>query len=68
MKKSDTLAELKAMSDEDLRSKARELGNELMRLRFRKASGQLEQVNLLGQAKRTLAQAKTILTERANAA
>ncbi len=68
MKKSDTLAELKAMSDEELKAKARELGNELMRLRFRKASGQLEQVNLLSEAKRTLAQAKTLLTERSAAA
>jgi len=63
MKKTESLAELRAMSLEEKKAKAIVLNQELMKLRFRKASGQLEQLNLLRETKLKIAQVKTLIGE-----
>jgi ribosomal protein L29 len=60
MKRKDLLAEIRALKPAELTARARSLGEELMKLRFRKSSGQLEQAFRVGQAKRELAR---VLTE-----
>jgi len=62
MKKRDRLNELKKLDVKALGEKARTLAEELMRLRFRHASGQLEQSSLLNVTRRDLARTKTLLT------
>lgn len=66
MKRKDELKELRALSSEDLEERARTAADEAMRLRFRKSSGQQEQTHRLGEARRTLARAQTVLAERSS--
>ena len=61
MKRKDFLAEIKAMSKADLKARAGKLSEELMKLRFRKSSGQLQQGHVMGQIKRDLARVMTAL-------
>lgn len=68
MKSSEFLKEIRGLSQEDLRKKARELAEELMKLRFRKASGQLEQGHLLSEVQRNLARVKTVLNSQQESA
>ena len=58
------LSKLREMSAEDLESEGRELSEQLFRLRFQKATGQLENRTRIRQIRRDLARVKTILTER----
>lgn len=60
--------EIRAMSTEDLRDELEDQREELYRLRFQKATGQLEDTNLIRYAKRTVARIKTVLHERELAA
>ena len=55
--------ELKELAEEELREKARELGQELFNLRFQKATGQLGNTAMIPKTKRELARVKTILRE-----
>jgi len=64
MKTSEFMKDLKGCSPDELREKARQLSEELLKLRFRKASGQLEQGHRICQVRRGLARARTILTQR----
>ncbi|MCB0330175.1 MAG: 50S ribosomal protein L29 [Bdellovibrionales bacterium] len=64
MKKKDYLKELREMTEESLRERLRSLAEEKMKLRFRKASGQLEETHRLGDLQRQLAQANTIYREK----
>ena len=57
-------SELREMSDEELKAKSEELSRELFNLRFRHASGQLENTAGLGKAKKDLARLKTVQNER----
>ncbi len=59
-----TAAEIRDMSDDDLRTRAAELQEELFRLRFRSATQQLENTALLGSLRRDVARLKTILRQR----
>lgn len=68
MKSSEFLKEIKGLSQDELKQKARELAEELMRLRFRKSSGQLEQGHLLTQVKKNLARVQTVLNSQSKAA
>lgn len=61
MKKKELRSELQALSPDELRDRARALGEELMKLRFRKSSGQLEQGHRISEAKRNLARVETFL-------
>jgi|DewCreStandDraft_4_1066084.scaffolds.fasta_scaffold01499_44 large subunit ribosomal protein L29 len=57
-------SELRGMSDQELRAKENETAQELFRLRFRHASGQLDNTARLRQLRRELARIKTLLKER----
>ena len=64
MKKSEFAAELKGMSLVDLKERARQVAEELMKLRFRKAVGQLEQTHHLGELKKNLARVNTAISQQ----
>jgi large subunit ribosomal protein L29 len=55
--------ELRELSEEELKEKAKELGQELFNLRFQKATGQLGNTAMIPKTKRDLARAKTVLME-----
>lgn len=52
------------LSDEELHQKVRELAEELFNLRFQLSTGVAKNPARVGQVKRDLARAKTILRER----
>ena len=55
--------ELRELAEEELREKAKELGQELFNLRFQKATGQLRNTAMIQMTKRDLARVKTVLKE-----
>lgn len=57
-------SELRDLSTEELKAKEEELSRELFNLRFRHASGQLENTARLKQVRKDLARVKTIIRER----
>jgi len=56
--------EIRKMSSEDLNNKVTELKNELFNLRFRLATGQLDNPSSIKNVKRDIARVKTIIRER----
>lgn len=64
MKRKDFLKEIKGMEVIALQEKANSLAEELMRLRFKQASKQLEKGHLLGETRRNLARVQTVLTSK----
>jgi large subunit ribosomal protein L29 len=52
------------LSDDEIRQRARELAEELFNVRFQLSMGMAKNPSRLGQARRDLARAKTILRER----
>jgi large subunit ribosomal protein L29 len=56
--------EIRNMNDEQLVERVREFREELFNLRFRNASGELENTARLREARRSLARALTIAHER----
>lgn len=56
-------SKLREMSVEDLETESQELAEQIFRLRFQKATGQLENRTRIRQIRRDLARIKTILTE-----
>jgi large subunit ribosomal protein L29 len=58
-------AELRDLSDEELRGKLRELQEELFNLRFQLATGQIENVGRIRTVRRDIARLKTIQQQRA---
>ncbi len=63
MKRRDFLKEIAGLDKTALQSKANQLGEELMRLRFKQATNQLEKGHLLKQTRRQLARVQTALTK-----
>jgi len=59
-----TAAEIRDMTDDEMRGRVAELQEELFRLRFRSATQQLESTALLGALRRDVARLKTILRQR----
>jgi large subunit ribosomal protein L29 len=57
-------AELRDLSDEELRGKLRELQEELFNLRFQLATGQIENVGRIRTVRRDIARLKTVQQER----
>ncbi len=57
-------SKLREMSLEDLESEGQALSEQIFRLRFQKATGQLENRTKIRKIRRDLARVKTILTER----
>jgi len=55
--------ELRDLSEEELREKMDELGQELFNLRFQKGTGQLGNTAIIPKTKRDLARVKTVLRE-----
>lgn len=58
-------AEIRKISTPDLEKRIVELKAELFNLRFQLAVGQLENTARISQVKKTIAQMKTIISERA---
>ena len=56
--------EIKEMTNDELVAKLAQLKEELFNLRFRHATGQLENPNVLNGVKKDIARVKTILRER----
>jgi large subunit ribosomal protein L29 len=59
-------AELRDLSVDDLRTKERDLDEEVFRLRIQKATSSLENTSKVKAARRDLARVKTILREKAS--
>ena len=55
--------ELRDLTQEELRERAKELSQELFNLRFQKATGQLGNTAVIPKTKKDLARVKTILRE-----
>lgn len=55
--------EMRELSTEELERKLLDLKQEMFNLRFRHASGQLENPRKLGQTRKTIARAQTILRQ-----
>ena len=68
MKKIDMLKELRGMEASGLAEKALTLKEELMKLRFRQASGQLEQAHQIPHLRRNLARVRTAISAHDNKA
>ena len=64
MKKRDEIKELRSLSDSELIERIASTEEELMKLRFRSASGQLEQTAQLTKLRRRIARAATVLREK----
>ncbi|RKX40973.1 MAG: 50S ribosomal protein L29 [Verrucomicrobia bacterium] len=55
--------ELRELAEEELKEKAKELGQELFNLRFQKGTDQLGNTAMIPKTKRDLARVKTVLRE-----
>ncbi|MDR0846679.1 MAG: 50S ribosomal protein L29 [Lactobacillales bacterium] len=60
-----TIAEIKALSTEELVAKEAQLKQELFNLRFQLATGQLENTAQIKEVKKTIARVKTVLRAQA---
>lgn len=60
MKRKDLITELRGLGVSQLKERRLKVGEELMKLRFRHASGQLEQSHRFTQLKREMARIKTL--------
>jgi large subunit ribosomal protein L29 len=58
-------ADVRAKTDDELKSELGQLAKEVFNLRFQKASGQMENTARMRQARRDVARIKTVLCERA---
>jgi large subunit ribosomal protein L29 len=58
-------ADVRAKTDDELKTELGQLAKEVFNLRFQKASGQMENTARMRQARRDFARIKTVLGERA---
>ncbi len=58
-------ADVRAKTDDELKTELSQLAKEVFNLRFQKASGQMENTARMRQARRDVARIKTVLGERA---
>ncbi len=65
MKKSSVLTAIRESSDDELRDRVKRLEEELFQHRLKRYTNQLENTNLIREAKREIARAKTVLSARA---
>lgn len=63
MKRRDFMKEIAGLDKTALQGKANQLGEELMRLRFKQATNQLEKGHLLKETRKQLARVQTALTK-----
>ena len=59
---------VRELSDDELKTKQKELAEQLFKLRFQKAIGQLDNALKVRETRRDIARVKTIQRERAGAA
>jgi len=67
MKAKEFINELRGLSLEDVKEKRRSLSEELMKLRFRKAVGQLDRSHRISEVKRNIARVVGVLSEKTQA-
>jgi ribosomal protein L29 len=65
MKRREFLKEINGLDKAALQERATKLAEELMKLRFKQASKQLETGHLLGETRRALARVQTALRQKA---
>ena len=58
------ITEIRAMNDDALNAKLKELKEELFNLRFQLAVNQLENTNRIGEVKRDIARVMTVMNEK----
>jgi len=63
-----TLSTLRDKSENELRNRERDLREQLFKLRFQRATGQMENPMKMRQVRREIAQIETLLHERAKSA
>lgn len=68
MKAKAEIEKLRGIDDEELRKQIADSERALLNLRFRKASGQLENAAELSAVRKRIARAKTVLAQRAQSA
>jgi large subunit ribosomal protein L29 len=61
-------SDIRSLSDQEIRARLNDAREELMRLRFQQATGELTDFTRLRQTRRSIARMLTILRERAQAA
>ena len=61
-------ADIRAKSDDELKTEVLKLSKDQYNMRFQKAAGQLENTAALRTVRRTIAQIRTVQTERARGA
>jgi large subunit ribosomal protein L29 len=64
MKVIEQLAELRGLTPDDLKQRARDLDDQVFRLRIQKSMGQAESGNKMRPLRRELARLKTVLREK----
>ena len=64
MKVVEQLTELRGLSAEDLRQRAKDLDDQVFRLRIQRSMGQAESGNKIRPLRRELARVKTVLREK----
>jgi|GEM_PF-1147466 len=62
MKRTELLKEIRALSKKDARMRARQISEELMKLRFKAAVGQLDKPAIMRNLKRDLARILTVVS------
>jgi large subunit ribosomal protein L29 len=65
-KRSEFIKEIKSLSREDLFKRLIDLSEELLKLQFKKSSGQLQQTHILKNIRRQKAQIRTVLSMNFN--
>jgi large subunit ribosomal protein L29 len=65
--KSNNTAELRDKSVDELQTRERELGEQLFKLRFQRATGRMESPAKMRQVRREIARIKTLLNEKSRA-
>ncbi len=68
MKRRDFFKEISSLDKSSLEQRAGQLAEELMRLRFKKATSQLENPNRLKDVRRSLARVSTLISQKASVA
>jgi large subunit ribosomal protein L29 len=61
------VGDVRAKTDDELKSELEKLGKETFNLRFQRASGQLENTDRIRAVRRDIARIKTVLADRARA-
>lgn len=64
MKDKDELRELRGLNEKELAERSSSIRHELMNLRFRHASGQLDQTAQLATLRRRVSRIETVLAEK----